>query len=146
MKIPLILDFSIKSTTNRFKTIFLLSIAKSTLNYLSFETILASVAQAVLKWDQSKEELPFQTTIFLYFTPETAPTLNFHKMKTICPKSVKFWYKKCQTTFFKKKLISDHSYDTSLIKSLKEFFKRDWWLCTSFNLEINQLTWIYCRQ
>ena len=118
-----LVDFSIKCMTNRYKTVFLFLKAKTTLNHLSFETNLASVAQAVKKWDKFKEILPCQTTIFLYFTPETAHTLNFHKMKTICPKSMKFWYKKRQTMFFEEKLIPDHSFDASLIKSLKEFFQ-----------------------
>ena len=42
---------------------------------------------------------------------------------------MKFWYKKRQSMLFKEKLISDHSVDASLRKSLKDFFKRDWWLC-----------------
>ena len=44
---------------------------------------------------------------------------------------MKFWYKKRQTIFFEEKLISDLSVDEPLRKSLKEFFKRDWWLCNS---------------
>ena len=50
-------------------------------------------------------------------------------MKTIWLKSMKFWHKKRQLMLFKEKLISDHSVDTSMRKSLKDFFKRDWWLC-----------------
>ena len=123
-------DFSIKSMKNRFKNVFFVLIIKTTLNYLSFETNLASVAQVVQNWDQFKEELPCQTTIFLYFTPKTAHTSNWHKIKTNWPKSMKFWHKKRQSMLFKEKLISDHSIDASLRKSLKEFFKRDWWLCT----------------
>ena len=50
-------------------------------------------------------------------------------MKTIWHRSMKFLYKERQSMLFKEKLISDHSVHESQRKSLKKFFKRDWWLC-----------------